>query len=452
MSIPGFYLKKRHFHLPALGIMAALIGFANAESPKVYFKRQGNDWFRVEKDNDEKILSVVRSKKPVVEEPAVDDEVTATARKPRRPKPAKAVKFSPYVAYTVGSWPEAVTVGDLNNDGRTDVALVTSYYFDEENDNCLFVFLQDKRGNFILPAAKYSIGPAPSSVAVGDVNGDGRNDVVVGRDGEGIAILLQNSLGKLNAPVVTDTERSMLVRIGNFGPAQHRAVAAIAWGSQNPFVDIYSTTSTATLDLEQSLEGQHAGYDDLEVGDLNNDGLQDVLVMSGQSTAPNFGVYLQKPSGLLEEPEFYELGRYDLTNGIGIGDLNGDGRNDIVASYGGNSDAKIAIWHQKTDGTLGTPVSLDSYDIPEPVEVGDLNKDGRAEVVVAHGGWTAVGVYTQSATGTLGEEQLFPIPYASHYSPHGLALGDINGDGLTDILLADYNNGLVVLKGTKKKK
>ena len=45
-------------------------------------------------------------------------------------------------------------------------------------------------------------------------------------------------------------------------------------------------------------------------------------------------------------------------------------------------------------------------------------------------------------------EQLFPIPYASHYNPHGLAVGDVNGDGSPDIVLADYNNGLVVLRNT----
>ena len=74
-----------------------------------------------------------------------------------------------------------------------------------------------------------------------------------------------------------------------------------------------------------------------------------------------------------------------------------------------------------------------------------MNGDGEADVLVAHGGWNALGVYLQTA-GVLGSEMLEPIPYASHYNPHGLAVGDIDSDGRPDVVLADYNNGLVILR------
>lgn len=90
-------------------------------------------------------------------------------------------------------------------------------------------------------------------------------------------------------------------------------------------------------------------------------------------------------------------------------------------------------------------VSLPSYDIPEPVEVKDVTGDGLSDIVVLHGGWNSMGVYVQTADGSLSPEQLFPIPYASSYNVQGLALGDINNDGLPDAAIADYNYGLVVL-------
>jgi hypothetical protein len=131
-----------------------------------------------------------------------------------------------------------------------------------------------------------------------------------------------------------------------------------------------------------------------------------------------------------------------LTSGIGVGDVSADGRSDLVASYGGNSpSSKLALFTQAPDGSLPTtPTSLASYDIPEPVEVADISGDRRGDVLVAHGGWNALGVYVQAAGA------LEPIPYASRYNPHGLAVGDINSDGLRDVVIADYNNGLVVLR------
>ena len=104
---------------------------------------------------------------------------------------------------------------------------------------------------------------------------------------------------------------------------------------------------------------------------------------------------------------------------------------------------------QQTDtGLLGGPVSFTSYDIPEPVDVADVDLDGDADVVTLHGGWNKAGVYRQQPGGSLGYEELYPIPYASSYNPHGLALGDISGDGYPDIVLADYNHGLVVLRNS----
>ena len=107
------------------------------------------------------------------------------------------------------------------------------------------------------------------------------------------------------------------------------------------------------------------------------------------------------------------------------------------------------MFAQTTAGTLASPVPYTSYDIPEPVEVADLDLDGKADVVTLHGGWLRAGIYLQGAGGTLGPEELAEIPYASHYNPHGLAVGDVDGNGSPDVVIADYNNGLVILPAVR---
>jgi len=109
--------------------------------------------------------------------------------------------------------------------------------------------------------------------------------------------------------------------------------------------------------------------------------------------------------------------------------------------------AVINVWHQLGDGTLSDPVGYVSYDIPEPVIIGDANSDGWNDLIALHGGWTEAGIYYyRPSSGTLWMEKLYGIPYGSHYSLYGVALGDVSGDGLANVVLADYNNGVVVIR------
>ena len=197
-------------------------------------------------------------------------------------------------------------------------------------------------------------------------------------------------------------------------------------------------------------QAQHAGYEDLEVGDVSGDGRDDLVVMSGQGYAvPNVSVLQALSTGGFGPAAEYRVGTNVNTSGIGVGDVTGDGRKDVVASYGGNRPTSfVAVFAQTATGTLAAPVSYPSYDIPEPVEVADLDRDGRSDVVTLHGGWNRAGVYRGQGGGTLAVEELYAILYASHYNPHGLAVGDIDGNGSPDLAIADYNQGLVVLRNT----
>jgi FG-GAP-like repeat/Domain of unknown function DUF11 len=361
--------------------------------------------------------------------------------------------FQPYEAYPVGSWPEAVAIGDVTGDGRNDVVMTTSFYFDEPNDYRLWVFAQAADGTLSAPvsyptAAAY--GNRPESVAIGDLTGDGRADVVLGLSGLGMQVFPQTTVGALAAPSFTSTTNSLVLRLGHLNGDSRLDVAGLGWGTDT--VSVFLNDGTGGLLAPSTHAAQHDGYDDLEVGDVSGDARDDLVVMSGQGSAPNVSVLPQLAAGGFGPAAEYRVpdGTWDLTHGIGVGDVTGDGLDDVVASYGGNKpNSWVAVFAQNTGGALEAPVSYESYDIPEPVDVADVDLDGRADVVTLHGGWNEAGVYRQQADGTLAVEELSAIPYASHYNPHGLALGDVNGDGSPDAVLADYNHGLVVLRNTR---
>jgi len=358
-----------------------------------------------------------------------------------------ATLFSPYVATATGSGAQAVAIGDLDGDGRSDVAVTTWGTSDPANDNMLHVFLQAADGT-LLPRVKYALGRRPLSLDIGDVNGDGRADVVVGNfDSSTIGVLLQNASGTLDPMVTYATVNSLSVKIGDFNSDGRMDVVGINWGARGDGVDVFLQTATGALASPVTYHVNHGGYDEVDVGDVNGDGRTDVVVMSGQLySAPNIGVLPQNASGTMDAPVYDSVGSNITTNGVGVGDVNGDGLSDIVVSYGGNRPGSfIGRFLQNAQHTLDPVVSYASYDIPSPVVIADVDSDGRKDVLVAHSGWARMGVYRQTSAGDLGAEELYPITGADEFQPQGLAVGDINGDGLPDVVIADSNAGLVRL-------
>ena len=363
--------------------------------------------------------------------------------------------FAPAAATPTGSLPEAVAIGDLNRDGRDDVVMTTSYGSDAANDYKLFVFLQGADGRLLPPVAyptRGSYANRPKTVAIGDVSGDGRNEVVVGLSGAGIEVFPVDDSGAPGPSVLYPTADSDKIRIADLNHDGRMDVAGIGWGTGS--VSVLFQGPSGQLAAPVSYAVTHGGYDDLETGDVNSDGLADLVVMSGQGLVPNVGVLRQMAGGGFSAPAYASVGGQvsssTLARGVAVGDVTGDGRADVIVSYGGNVPrCGLGIFAQDGAGALLPSVTLPTRDIPEAVEAADVNGDGRKDILVLHGGWQALGVHLQKPDGTIAPELLYRIPYASHYNPHGLAVGDIDGDGKPDVVLADANNGLVVLHGAR---
>lgn len=365
--------------------------------------------------------------------------------------------FMNYISLPIGSRPEAVAISDVNGDGRNDVVMTTSTnsgFFDFQTDYRLFVFFQNATGGLGGVAQYETLSDfycRATTVAVGDINNDGKNDVAVG-----------NSCGYID--VFNQTSAGFLTRSSEYYGQGYSGKIRIADMNNDGLLDVVGTGSTATGGAV-SIWFQNAANPmivpvvyvlsspgDLDIGDVNNDGMTDIVVMSSQLYAyANLGILTQIPGGTFSAPAYYSVAANTLTSGVAVGDVTGDNLNDIVVTYGGNSpDSKVGVFPQNALGTLDPVVNYTSYGIPETVEIADVTGDGRKDVIVLHGGGNAMGVYQQLANGTLQAEDLYTIPYVSHYNSHGLAVGDINGDGKNDAVIADYrindyDSGLVVL-------
>ena len=336
---------------------------------------------------------------------------------------------------TSGSQLEVVAAGDVNNDHLMDIIAGTGYYFDDLFDYKLIVYLQSPEGTF--PTTQYypysNDYPGITSIAVNDINQDTLNDVIIGF-GDSIAIFAQDPAGIL-VPFQSyysggDVQDVKVADLNNdhFNDivVGHASSAYLRVFYQNP------TGFTSNLYAKPM-----SGSDEIEIGDINGDGLNDVVYMVGAFSG-GIHVFIQNESGTLNNYTSYFPGGTGLQQlkGIAIGDLNHDGRNDVAASKAGNiPSAGLVIWYQDTTtNKLKEAIIHPAYQTPKALEMADFNCDGWPEIYMTHGGWDAISVWSTNDTGQFSDFDLYSVVVAQHPSPEGLTSGDINNDGKLDIV------------------
>ena len=110
--------------------------------------------------------------------------------------------------------------------------------------------------------------------------------MVVGAFGLGIQVFPQLDTGALGAPTLIETPDSLRVGIGNLGGGAGLDVVGIGWGTNT--ASVFLNDGSGNLASPVVYPARHGGYDDLEVGDVSGDGLDDIVVMSGQRSDPEY--------------------------------------------------------------------------------------------------------------------------------------------------------------------
>ncbi|PYM04682.1 MAG: hypothetical protein DMD82_13655 [Candidatus Rokuibacteriota bacterium] len=139
----------------------------------------------------------------------------------------------------------------------------------------------------------------------------------------------------------------------------------------------------------------------------------------------------------------FDTGSGTFPHSIAIGDLNGDGKPDLVAADDFISAVSVLLGNG--DGTFGPNRYYETGHQPRSASIGDVNGDGKLDIVTASQGAEAVSVLLGNGDGSLGPKS----DYGTGDSPHCVAIGDLNGDGKPDLAVASYNSSAVsVLSGT----
>ncbi len=324
----------------------------------------------------------------------------------------------------------SLAAGDLNGDGRIDVA----YYGKPEE---LVVAFGDGKGGF--PSSQtfpIEDGAATTGgLAVADMNGDGRADLLLLGKGY-TAILHQGEKGTLLEPVklphgekgihrlaVRDLDgdgRADLVLLASASPRSVRARFGRGDGTLGPEL-AFETTPWRVLDVHDIDPAPGAEI----VVVQRNSGVLRSLRLRTRSDAAQDPLAL----GSVEIHAFEETGSAKVRS-MAIGDLDGDGRRDIVVTEPGT--AQLALYMQGEGGTLHARRLFPTLAEAEAVRVADLDGDGRDEVVVLSGGDRAVGLSRLGTDGRLPFPTMLPVAG----TPKAIDTADFDGDGRKDLVVA----------------
>lgn len=354
--------------------------------------------------------------------------------------------FSEFVTLVSDGAPIAVSIGDINSDGRNDVVMISGFELNPSTNFKLYLFLQNADGTLgqaIKLDTKGSLTNPLSGLTIGDVNNDGKNEVIVGHlykinSTGSIEIFRQDPVNILVSDYTVPSNLTSLIQtsdVNNDGLPDVVSVDDV--GS----IGIHIQINSAVLDPAQIFNVSHDGFDDLDIGDVNSDNLNDVIVMSGQGFSPNFGILHQKDTGF-DLPTYYNITEGMITNSLTVSDLNNDGRKDVAVSFG----SFIGIFFQNQFNVLGSNVtyqSLDPLSHSGSIKAHDLNSDGKNDIVALQGSSNTIETYLQESGNSFVQEQ-YLIPTTQSINKNAIAVEDINQDTRPDIVIAS-DSGVTIL-------
>jgi FG-GAP-like repeat len=330
--------------------------------------------------------------------------------------PTSPGNFQPAVDYIASSDPpSALAVGDLTGTGSHDFVVASN------PGGSLAIFMETSPTSGAYGAATtIKVGGQPNDVQIADINGDGLPDLIVADNLGNVTYLLQNS-----------------AKPGTF-------LAGVSLPISNP-ANVAEDLPTRAIKVA--------------VGDLNGDGLPDLAVTSFDEGGDNGEVFIffqdpNNPGTFLPTPTV--IPAPGEPSGIVIRDVNQDGLPDIEVALQGlgvnsttvtaeaNEGAMIILQNTGGPGTFATPVIYPTGVFGMlRLEVADLNDDGLPDIAMCGlfpEGQGTVLTFMQDPSNP--GQFLTPGAYTADGQPASIAIGDLNHDGLPDLVTADATSAV----------
>jgi FG-GAP-like repeat len=305
---------------------------------------------------------------------------------------------------SIGVRSGVATVGDFNRDGKRDLAIAAECATAPNCQGILSILLGKGDGTFQTPITYPSGGIFPSSIDVGDFNGDGNLDLVLANG------------------------------------------CTSASSCNNGFFSLFLGNGDGSFQPAMNFPAGGRFSDSIAAADFNGDGKLDVAVAGTVvpctqcSLRGLVSIVLGNGDGTFQAP-FTALMDTAFAPQLTIGDFNSDGKPDVAVVAGvtnSNSQGFLTVFLGKEDGTLLPATSFKSGgSTPTSIATADFNGDGKPDLIVGN----------DSSTALLFGDGMGGFPTMQTYLPNLGTIGDFNNDGKPDLIQVDFQSFIVHLNG-----
>lgn len=305
------------------------------------------------------------------------------------------------------NFPESVRLGDLNLDGKVDVVVGSS-----SNPNQIGIYVSTSTpgsstitfANNSRPTGLNVQGSYPRPLDLGDLNSDGYLD---------LAVALEN--GKTVEVFMNLADNS-----GSFAPS----------------------STVFTID-DDTMNPKH-----LLLRDINGDTKRDIIVSWGK--AGKFSVFINTTSAMSTTPTFGTPSHFNIAGTtpwtFDLGDINSDGKLDIAVAICGEINQVDVLINTTINGsstpTFSAPTNLAFDSCPTTALLTDITGDGKLDLAVAQGtlnGSSFVSIKPGQGDGSFGSTRSFTTGFPPNEDPWGMVAADFNGDGRKDLATASWS-------------
>lgn len=328
----------------------------------------------------------------------------------------------------------SVAVGDMDGDGRDDVAFAGV-------GHKVRVFRQLPTGGF-APLVTYELQVSSVlALRFADIDGDGAEELLVGHS-DGLAVRAAD--GSWRYLSAGDSCVNLAVADIDLDGSQDM-VCHTDDGYAVFHINDGQGGFSPPVHMATPLVGDGSSKQ-VQIADVSGDGLPD-LVMAGPA---GLGFYVHRQDGeggFLPADAYPSPDHIDFSpGGIEVLDIDRDGVPEIITTNPSNRpEAALHVYRRDVHGQYRYSEDIATYDIPVQLLAHDVDGDGIRDLFVMHRGWDSIGHYMGGRADLVRDETVSTVGMMWVEST-GYALGDVNGDACTD-LAAGTTQGLVVLYG-----